>query len=212
MGLILLAGVLSVRQLPSHLGGGTVQGLVVLQASSLDALALRDVQSRWPAALLEWRPVGPEPLAPFDGQFLRERSEAGDATVLLVAPRSSGREGRNRLGWGVLIDEALEPAASPGDNPALKASLDFVHAQDGLRAFVLGVLPGELSRTALDDFLLSVAATALQAPEYRRTTIVVLGARQAGAQQTVRWCLMIPMGGWSPRARPGLDAVLDGSW
>ncbi len=48
MGLILLAGVVSVTVLESHLGGFSAPGIVMIEASGLDAAQLDALAGSWP--------------------------------------------------------------------------------------------------------------------------------------------------------------------
>ena len=143
-----------------------------------------------------------------DPDWVDRRARQGDATVL-YSSRALAEAGRRSLGWRVVLDEVLPPATREGADRSLEAATDFLARQDGLRPFVLGVLPEAGDLAQVQAAVAHLASAALRLPAYRRTTLVVLGDRQ---EEDLRWCLVIPMGGWSPRAQPGLGAVLDGTW
>jgi len=212
MALILLAGVLSIQQLEAHVGRTTVPGIVIVDVPDLDPSAAEAVVRRWPGALLQWAPADEAPLAPFGpaalgtlrsrgyaSALLRPREAApvggGDApdaepgaavgasaiTPAMAAVIPSGRDDPDEAlhqAWGVLLsDQDTRQAAT--------SLADFVRTCDGVRPFIIGL---QLESPTVAELVSAVALqvdAAESLPAFRRTTVLVLGAREPQSQRRV---------------------------
>ena len=187
MALLLAAGVLSVRSLPDE---ARVQGTLVLAVPGLTVELAQRLQCE--RADLRWAvlPVGDGTLAPFDEELVQDLAERGAAVALFVQPPQAEPPPESwRQSWRVLL------APEQGD---VVASLEaFVRAQSGARPFLAGlVLPPE---APLREIVERLASAADGLPAFRRTSLVLLGERQAGRPGRV--VLRLDRGG-SARARP----------
>jgi hypothetical protein len=199
MALILAAGVVSVQQLAAD-AGATVPGLVLVQASQLDASGLAALAARLTGARDERVPAGAEPFAPFDLERLARRAKEGAATALVSAPRLE--EAPLRRGWRVVV-------VAP-ERPLDDVATDFLRGQSGLRSFVLGLDPGpDVAAADLAALLAPLLDAAQTLPGTRRTSLVILGGRDPLGQRLV---LRLDLGPWGQRARPQLADLLEDAW
>jgi len=212
MGLILAAGVLSVRHLEHDVGASTVPGVVVVEVPGLDARVADALAARVPGGRPEWVPAAPGVLQPFGVELAGRRAREGAATLLVSAPALAD-PGAERRGWRVVIERPGQPPELPAAGRALRVVEDFVRQQGGVRAFLValdpGPLAGDLPRelAALLEPLLS-AADAL--PRIRRTSVVLLGERDATGER--RLALRFDRGRWGLRSAPALDDLLQEAW
>ena len=168
MALLLAAGVLSVGTLPEE---ARVQGTLALAVPGLTVELAQQLQSE--RADLRWAvlPTGDGVLAPFDEEHVQAHVERGAAVALFVQPPQPEPPPESwRQAWRVLL------APEQGD---VLASLEaFVRAQAGARPFLAGlVLPPD---APLREIVERLAAAADGLPAFRRTSLVLLGERQAG--------------------------------
>jgi len=212
MALILAAGVLSVRHLESDVGASSVPGVVVLEVPALDASMASGLLLRLPGASPQWVGVEEGPWHPFDVRLAAQRASQGSATVLISAAPLPADEARD--GWRVRIEDPPSPAALPAEQRAVLAAAEYVRQQTGLRAFLVAVDPGALSAATLaadlPELLAPLLAAADALPRTRRTSIVLLGARESGGER--RFVLRLDRGAWGPRARPALADLLEDRW
>lgn len=212
MTLILAAGVLSVRHLEADVGASSVPGVVVLEAPHLDAITATKLLARLPGASIQWVAADEGPLQPFDARLAARRADEGAAAVLISVPDLP--DGGARDGWRVVIADPPAPDGRPAAEHAVLAAADFVRQQTGLRAFLLAVDPGPLPEpalaTGLPELLAPLLAAADGLPRTRRTSLVVLGAREPSGVR--RLTLRIDRGAWGPRARPALADLLVDRW
>ncbi|HTE05865.1 MAG TPA: hypothetical protein VK824_06695 [Planctomycetota bacterium] len=176
MSLILVAGVLSIQQLEAHVGRTTVPGVVCIDVPGMDAAMAQAVTRHWPGALLQWAPAGSEPLSPFGPSAARALRSRGHATALL-APRlpadgsQAAPDPSLHEAWGVLVSELTAGRAAEELAAAVRAG-------DGVRPFLLGlVLPAPTTEELIAAVARQVEA-AETLPSFRRTTVLVLGARE----------------------------------
>ncbi len=212
MALILLVGVLSVRHLEERLGTTSVPGLVVVECPGWGADVLDALRVRWAGATLEWIEGGEEPFAPFGAGYVRPARDRGEA-VALFASGAVDRASPSASVWPVVLD------AFPGGEPtarareATAAAARFTAGRTGSRGFVVGVaLPPDLPPAAAPSHLEPLLAALESFPAGRRTTLVVLGAREeevVAGQADRRWCLRIPRGDWGRLIRPGFEDLLE---
>jgi hypothetical protein len=206
MALILAMGVLSVRHLESHVGATVVRGVVLV---ALPELAERET---WPLAA-RWRGVAsmvepgesPATFAPFDDAWVASWTAAGGSAVLLHAGEPGAGDAL-RATWPVVVQDAGPDAV----NRLARSAADFLAAQHGTRAFVLGIDLREARETrtgALLDELVPAMIAALEGlPSFRATALVVLGpADPAGGR---RPALRLDRGRWSEHPLPDLADLL----
>jgi hypothetical protein len=199
MTLILAAGVVSVQQLAAD-AGATVPGLVLVQASQLDAAGLASVAARLAGAHDEQVAVGPEPFAPFELDRIARRGTEGAATALVSVPHVE--DAPLRRGWRVIV---MAP-----ERPLADVATDFLRGQSGVRAFVLGLDPGpEIAAADLAALLAPLLDVSETLPGTRRTSLVILGGRDPLGRRLV---LRIDRGPWGERARPQLADLLEDAW
>jgi hypothetical protein len=212
MTLILAAGVLSVRHLEADVGASSVPGLVAIEAPALDATTATALLARLPGASIQWVAADEGPLQPFDSRLAARRAGEGAATMFISAEARPADGARGA--WRVLIEDPPFPAARPASQRSVLVAADYVRQQTGLRAFLLAVDPGPLRTPTLADELPELLAPLLAAadalPRSRRTSIVVLGARELAGDR--RLALRLDRGAWGSRARAGLADLLDDGW
>ena len=206
MGLILAAGVVSVRHLAAD-AGATVPGLVVVDASQVpEAGDLARQAVRFPDSRLQSTRAETGPLCPFDAAFATRRGQQGAATVLVsAAPVDGLLEHRS---WHVAIGEPAQPAGLSLAERVAASAADFVRAQTGVRAFVVALQPGPSADLPVLIARLDEAMSSL--PRTRRTSLVVLGSRDPATG--LREVLRLDRGNWGLRARPQLADLLEGEW
>ena len=208
MALLLVAGVLSVQHLESHVGATAVGGLVLVALPELDDAAAVRLAARWPGASATWVDVqvpavvgADEPFAPFLQAAIGQRAAQGEATVLLRAPDPSKVPVLSRTPVaqpGPLSDEASWHVRIEGDTSLLlRSAADFLREQTGTRPFVLGldlraapgVALGQGAAAAVrslraDDVGPQLSEALQDLPSFRRTSIVMLGpADETGRRQ-----------------------------
>ncbi len=222
LALVLLAGVLSVQHVERTMGGATVPGLVLVDASWLGAGDVAALRRRWPDLTSEWlEAAGPGltpagALAPFDAALLDALASRGDRTILLSLDPGLGRAAaeaaRTPVGdprWHAVLDTFPDVASRSTLSVLTDSLADFLRRQSGTRAFVAAVLLGdEQSRNPVQTFEPVVAALHTL-PSFRRSSLVILGRRRGDGQ---RLALRIDRGPWKERARPGLADLLDPRW
>jgi hypothetical protein len=205
MGLILVAGVLSVQQLEAHVGRTTVPGLLIIDAPRMDAAMADAAARRWPGAQLQWAPAGSAPLSPCDPAIVRKLRARGHSSALLAPRAADATDADDAVlheAWGVLVS-----GASPDQAASQLAAC--VQDCDGVRPFVFGLrLPAPTTPELIADVgrLLSAAETL---PSFRRTTVLVLGAREPSTHR--RLIVRIDRGEVGHRPPPALAALLAGS-
>jgi hypothetical protein len=224
MALILLAGVLSVRELEDHVGRSTVPGVVVIDAPGMDFDAAEATVRRWPSAGLLWAPAGEAPLSPFGPDIVRALRTRRHASALVrprpatgpapdgdvVAPATdvparagmapSDPDEALHDAWGVLARD-LDPDA------AAERLADFIRGCDGVRPFIVGL---QFEAPTVSELVAAVARlvdAAESLPDFRHTTVVVLGMRepQAGRRLAVR----MDLGDLDRAPPPGLRDLLE---
>jgi len=222
LALVLLAGVLSVRHVERSMGGATVPGLVLVDASWIGSAESEALRKRWPQLTSEWlaeggpglTPAGA--LAPFGPDLIDALARRGDRTILLTLDPGLGRDGAEQARtdggeprWQAVLDQFPDVAARPALSTMSEVLADFIRRQSGTRAFVAAVLTGDQrSRNAAQMF--EPIVTALDTlPSFRRSSLVVLGARDADGR---RLAVRLDRGPWKDRARPGLADLLDPRW
>lgn len=209
MGLILLAGVVSVSVLESRLGGFSAPGIVIVEAPGLDEAQLDALAAAWPGATRERVIAAEGPLEPFGAQVIAELSARGDITAMFtIDPAFGGNEARTtiqgRTAWKVVVEPA--PELMPGQEAAwvTEAAATFTRAQLTVRVFAVGVVfpPGEPQGP---EGLIASLVNALDVlPRYRRSALVVLGRREGPTRPILR----LNRGDWSGRVRPQLADLL----
>jgi hypothetical protein len=209
MGLILLAGVVSVTVLETRLGGFSAPGIVVIEASGLDAAQLDALTRSWPGAALERVIAAEGPLEPFGEAFIAKLSARGDITVLFTLDPDYGEASARttddgRTAWKVVVVPGPELLPRNENAWVVEAAATFTRAQVTPRAFAVGLVfpPGEPVRP---DGLIPALATALDLmPSYRRSSIVVLGKPDGRMRPVLR----LDRGDWGERVRPQLADLL----
>jgi hypothetical protein len=204
--LVLAAGVLSARHLAAD-AGATVPGLVVVDAGQLpEGGDLSRQAVRFPGSRLQLVGAGLTALAPLDESYAQRRAKEGAATALVSAAPLD--EDVAHRAWQVAIGQPPRPAeVSPAERVA-EVAADYLAAQTGVRAFVLALQPGPETDLAALVARLEAAASAL--PRTRRTSLVILGARDQATGQ--RLTLRLDRGPWGQRARPALADLLEDAW
>ena len=209
MGLILLAGVVSVKVLETRLGGFSAPGIVVIEASGLDAAQLDALTRSWPGAALERVIAAAGPLEPFGEAFIAKLSARGDITAVFTLDPDYGEASARttddgRTAWKVVVVPGPELLPQNGNAWVVEAAATFTRAQVTPRAFAVGLVfpPGEPARA---EGLIPSLATALDLmPRYRRSSIVVLGKPDGGMRPVLR----LDRGDWGKRVRPQLADLL----
>lgn len=195
MVLVLAAGVLSVQGLERD---HAVQGTLVIAAPGLTALDAQALQQERSDARWALVPAGDGPLAPFDEALVADRIGRGAVTSLFIQPPQPALPPSDeRAAWRVLI------APQAGD--VLASAAAFVAAQSGTRPFLAGlILPPSAENAQLPELLAPLLAAAETLPSFRRTSVVLLGARnpESGTRVVVR----LDRGGG---ARPGPVLLTD---
>lgn len=207
--LVLLAGVLSVWHIEQRLGGATVPGVVVLEATWLDATALDALAAGRPGARVGTVEAGPGALAPFDDTLVARLRRRGDITLLYAADRDLAREQLVADGsvWGSILDSF---EAGTGVRHAVELAAVFVRGQSGTRAFLVGLALGAEPPDDEPDTLLAPLEAALtDLPSFRRGSLVVLGARSPDGRRPY---LRLDVGPWKGRARGELADLLEPGW
>ncbi|MGQ0552529.1 MAG: hypothetical protein ACT4PU_04855 [Planctomycetota bacterium] len=213
MALLLVAGVLSVQHLESHVGATAVGGLVLVALPELDDAAAVRLAARWPGASATWVDVqapadaqqadaqAGEPFAPFLQAAVGQRAAHGEATVLLQTSRADlqpppepsvpgPRDAAAAESWLVRIE---------GDTDLLlRSAADFLREQTGTRPFVLGLdlraAPGvalgqgataPVRSLRADDVGPQLNEALADLPSFRRTSIVMLGPADETGRRTV---------------------------
>ena len=201
MGLILLAGVLSVRHLEGRVGASTVPGAIVLDALGIGPGEVAGLLRRWVLARPVWVAAGPAPGEPFGEALARRRAAHGAAVVRFDLVRSPGGPPSERAGreaWPVQIDPATDVDGrlltdDSAFERALEALAGFVEGPIGVRPFLAVVDGGPgVGAGQVDAFLARVADAATRLPSYRATAIVVLGRREPESGR--RYALRLDIG------------------
>ena len=208
MGLILLAGVVSVTVMESSLGGFSAPGIVIVEAPGLDAAELDALAARWPGATRE-RVIAVEgPLEPFGRPVVAELSARGDITALFTLDPDFAEMARateeGRTAWKVVVEPGPELMPEQAAAWVTEAAATFTRAQVTVRVFAVGVVfpPNEPEGP---EGLIAPLVTALDVlPRYRRSALVVLGRRDGGMRPVLR----LDRGDWSGRVRPRLSDLL----
>jgi hypothetical protein len=210
MTLILAAGVLSVHGLESYVGATSVPAVIVLDVASLQPGALQDLgRGRGGPA---WFAVdaNDEPCAPFDRAFVRRAATGGTATLLLSTV-GMGDEASLRSAWSVVIapDPTQDGASTPATDLAEAAGrlAAFVVEQHGTRPFLAGLHLGDVAPDRLERVVDPLLDAAASLPNYRRTSLVLLGARLPDRSRRV--ALRFDVGRWAGHARPALADLLE---
>lgn len=212
MGLVLLAGVLSVHQIEERLGTTSVPGLLVVDCPAWDADVLDALRVRWAGATLEWVEAGPAAFEPFGPGYVGRAAGRGEVAALFSAV-ATDRTRADVSAWPVVLDVFPGDGAAARARAATTAAARFVEGRTGSRGFVVGLaLATDPPAGAASSYVEPLLAALETFPSGRRTTLVVLGRREddvVAGRSGRRWCLRIPRGEWGRRIRPGLDDLLD---
>ncbi len=202
MGLMLLAGVLSVRQLESRVGATTVPGIVIVDCPGLGVSAADAVLLRIPGVGMQWVTADGQLLSPFDGSRVQRLRARGFACALVRSESAAPPESTDaaRRDWGVLLEDL-----SASDAGAALAA--FVREQHGVRPFAVALDLAGAPVSELLTILEPLVAAAESLPSFRRTAIVVLGVREPDSAR--RLALRINSGTWANHDRPALLDLLD---
>src|SRR5262245_3327265 len=171
MGLILAAGVVSVRELQSRRGPPSVPGLVVVDAPWLDGAALDPLLKSWPQARPTWVRADAEPISPFGAEYVVGRTVRG-ARAVLVAPRDGDDPGPPAASFATVLD-----GSGDGLGGALTLANHLTDNAGGLPFVAVLPLPAA-ERPRLDQILRTLQLAMTQLPSFRRTSLVVLGLRE----------------------------------
>ncbi|GJM21790.1 MAG: hypothetical protein DHS20C15_17050 [Planctomycetota bacterium] len=206
MALILLAGLAAVQVFERRQGGAGVPGIVLLSQPQLDGAALTSLAEAIPGAHLELVDAGDGPLAPFDGAALQYHVSQGYDTVLL-AP--GGPEPPSE-GWA--LRALVYPAVSTKDafGHAIDDALLEIRKHSAERPYLVGMLADPVPPQRVKHFLNECVSVFEALDPYRRSAVVVLGARHTDGAQ--RYALRINRGRWGTRARPDLADLLEPRW
>lgn len=204
--LLLLSGVVSVRVLETTLGGATVPGLVLLDAAGLDHAGLLRIQERHPGSALESVPADDAPLAPFGSPLILRLATRGDALALYslvpldVEPLSGSPWIKRRTNF-----------PRPEPNALVDEAAGFLASQHGTQAYFLALVLASETAIAGIDPVRTLVHAAETLPSFRRTSLVVLGARRRD-QPGQRWALRVDVGRWPREPDPGLKDLLSARW
>ncbi len=200
MGLLLAAGILSVQQLEARRATASVPGLVVIDAPWADGGSLQPVIASWPGARLFWTDAGDAPLSPFGAAWWAGRADAGSRTLTLdgAATPEGGPQFATRL--------------PPGEDglSATRALADRLVDESGTLPFAASLPLGAAEAAHIDEIVRMLVLALDQLPSFRRSSIVVLGAREAATGR--RLALRVDRGRWPSPPRPGLADLLEDAW
>lgn len=214
MGLILAAGVASVLVLEARAGGASVPGVVVVEApwlAAADLVALGGQAlggDRIVASHVQDVPAGEGPLAPFDPDFASRLGSRGDVTALFTRHPELDRA-TTRGAWRNVFDAFPVLAGRSSAQRLVDEAQAFVRAQTGTRAFLVAVAPDPVEDGPANPALGGLAEALAVLPSYRRSSLVVLGARSADGTRTV---LRVDVGPWSGQSRADLGDLLEARW
>jgi len=170
MALVLAAGVLGVQGIEP---ASAVQGTVVLVVPGMTVDVVDRLQREHDDLCWTVLPAGDGALSPFDEAIVSGQVAHGSAAALFIQP--PGTEDLPLEAWR----SAWRVVVAPEDGEVLPSLERFVKAQDGTRPFIAGLVLPPSQRSATPSALLEpllVAADSL--PSFRRTTFVLLGARE----------------------------------
>ncbi|MHC5210327.1 MAG: hypothetical protein ACYTG2_06390 [Planctomycetota bacterium] len=207
MTLILAAGVLSVRGLEAYVGATSVPAVIVVDVSTLQPAALQGLGRGRGGPAWFLVQATDEPCAPFDRAFAR-RAAAGGATTLLLSANHLQDATSLREAWQVLIapesvsDDAPVDVAGAADRMAA-----FVAEQHGTRPFLAGLVLGEVETAQVSLLVGTLLDAASSLPNYRRTSLVLLGAHVPDGSRRV--ALRFDVGRWKGHMRPALADLLE---
>lgn len=211
MAAVLILGLCSVWFMEARMGGATVPGLVLIEAPFADLEALNGVLEAigQPDRAHTGECAGPPlPFAPFGGAVLERLRGRGDTLVLYV-PVGDG--------------EAADPrAASPAwqsvlasQRPEDEGPADRARALLSTRQQLTGFCIGLVLEDHGDQLATEVVPPLLDAmgglPEFRRSSLVVLGAAIPGDPPR-RAYLRMDRGPWKGQSAPDLADLLEATW
>jgi len=210
--LILASGVVSVRIWHAGVGGALEPGLVVVDDPLLTAPEAAALAERL-GGRVAWVATDGRLLDPFDGELVAARTRRGELTTLFALDPATPR-----AGWSVLLDRTRDPVPLLRGERLLDHVVEearrAVRAQRSLSAFVIGLtlgrsreLPGNRRRDPAD--VLAPLVEDLRAlPEFRRTSLVVLGPPEPDERGWRRRAVRVDVGPWPDVDRPAVTDLL----
>lgn len=216
---VLASGLFSLWFLESRMGGATVPGLVLIEAPHAGMEVLRTAlaaaesvpenktdEEASERVVLGKSPAGADLFEPFDQPILDRLHNRGDTMVLYVPTSEVGT-----------IDQGVDPSAwssilasrHPGDTSAARRVSGMLSSQQDLTGFCIGLVlePAE----NVTDVVVHLLSAMNRLPEFRRASLVLLGARQ-DTDPGRRAFLRIDRGPWKGDAAEDLTDLLEAGW
>jgi hypothetical protein len=216
---VLVLGLVSVWFLEGRMGGATVPGLVLIEAPHAGMEALRSAlaaaesvpagktdEDASDRAVLGNSQAGAGLFEPFGQPVLARLHKRGDTMVLYV-PRNEVEtinQGVDRPAWSSVL-----ASRRPADTRAAERVSGMLSSRQDLTGFCIGLVLEPAEDVA--DVVVHLLSAMNRLPEYRRASLVLLGARQ-DTDPGRRAFLRIDRGPWKGDAAEDLTDLLEGGW
>lgn len=203
---VLVLGLCSVWFMELRMGGATVPGLVLIEAPFAAAETLAAALSGEGAMLGRCDTAG-EPFEPFGQAVLERLRDRGDTLVLYV-PGGEGDPVDHAAAspaWSSIL-----PAMRPEDDGPAERAASLLAASQQISGFCIGLVleaDAELATDVVPQLLDAMG----ELPEFRRVSLVVLGAAVAD-DPSRRHFLRIDRGPWKGRNAGDLEDLLEAGW
>jgi hypothetical protein len=215
---VLVTGLVSVWFMESRMGGATVPGLVLIEAPQAGQGLLRSAlaaagsvppgesEGATERSLMGTCEAGSGRFEPFGQSILERLHDRGD-TMVLYLPEAEIEAVDQSV--GLVAWPAVLPSMRPTDsNPAERAA-GLLGTRQELAGFCIGLVLGP--EADLAQVVVPLLAAMNKLPEFRRASLVVMGARDA-TDSGSRGFLRFDRGPWKGDPAEDLTDLLEAGW